>query len=50
MLVSQTNPLGVELFSCVNALFWSNKFTDHTREDAMPVTLPYLTLPYLTLP
>ena len=26
LLVSQTNPLGVELFSYVNALFCSNKF------------------------
>ena len=26
MLVSQTNPLGVELFSYANAFFCSNKF------------------------
>ena len=26
MLVSQTSPLGVELFSYANAFFWSNKF------------------------
>ena len=26
MLVSQTNPLGVELFSYTNAFFGSNKF------------------------
>ena len=26
MLVSQTNPVGVELFSYVNAFFGSNKF------------------------
>ena len=26
MLVSQTSPMGVELFSYVNALFCSNKF------------------------
>ena len=26
MMVSQTNPVGVELFSYVNAFFYSNKF------------------------
>ena len=26
MLVSQTSPVGVELFSCANAFFCSNKF------------------------
>ena len=26
MLVSQTNPLGIELFSYANASFFSNKF------------------------
>ena len=27
MFVSQTNPVGVELFSYANAFFFSNKFT-----------------------
>ena len=27
IFVSQTSPVGVELFSCVNAFFCSNKFT-----------------------
>ena len=26
MLVSQTTPMGVDLFSYANAFFWSNKF------------------------
>ena len=41
MMVFETNPVGVELFSCVNAFFFPINLHDtgHLREDALYVVI-----------